>query len=91
MITHSKFLLLIFLLCSCQEMFKSKQDLGNKNDSLSVSRKMILKKENELYYKKRTDSLNANRRMWQDTIVKIPKCKIVTPKKKPKCLDKYWK
>ncbi len=51
MITHSKFLLLIFLLCSCQDMFKSKE---------------------ELYYKKRTDSLNAQKKTVQDTTLEIP-------------------
>lgn len=52
MITHSKFLLLIFLLCSCQEMFKSKS---------------------ELYYKKRTDTLNAQRKTVQDSTSFQPK------------------
>ncbi len=52
MITNSKFLLLIFLLCFCQEMFKSKS---------------------ELYYKKRTDSLNAQRKTVQDSTSFQPK------------------
>jgi hypothetical protein len=55
MITHSKLLLLIFLLCSCQEIFKSKS---------------------ELYYKKRTDSLNAQRKTVQDTTLETKKIKL---------------